>query len=208
MMIIEREFLLPMRRVIRVIQIEDNGGWGLRIAGDEVIHEGLGEAIQVFAIDTVLQPRKGGRTGEILRRLQGAALEPEFEQGVTAQTIGVVAVGIARGNLIDTLGEEVPQRMINIGRMPLIVDSGGETLSQPDLAVDSPQQEGTKVRRQRPTLEISSHRLPGDRRKAELFWVRIEHKQTSCGFYGMDASHIPFYQRLTRGLCFFMKNSG
>ena len=27
-------------------------------------------------------------------------------------------------------------------------------------------------------------------------------------FYGMDASHMPFYQRLTRGLCFFVKNSG
>jgi hypothetical protein len=41
-----------------------------------------------------------------------------------------------------------------------------------------------------------------------LFWARIAHKQTSCGFYEMDISHFPFYQRLTRGLCFFVKNSG
>jgi hypothetical protein len=41
-----------------------------------------------------------------------------------------------------------------------------------------------------------------------LFWARIEHKQTSRSFYGMDSSHLPFYQRLTRGLCFFVKNSG
>ena len=98
--------------------------------------------------------------------------------------------------------------MVNIGLMALIVDSGREALGQPDLAVDTPQQEGTKVRRQGPTLEIGPHRIPSDRRKAELFWARIGHKQTSCGFYGMDASHIPFYQRLARGLCFFMKNSG
>jgi hypothetical protein len=41
-----------------------------------------------------------------------------------------------------------------------------------------------------------------------LLWSSIGHQQTSCGFYGMDASHLPFYQRLTRGLCFFMKNAG
>jgi hypothetical protein len=144
-MIIERAFLLPMRRGIRVIQGEDNGGWGLRRAGEAVIHEGLGEAIQVFAIDTVLQTRKGGRTGEVLRRLQGAAFEPEFDQGGTAETIGVVAVGLARGNLIDTLGEEVPQRMINIGLMPLITDRRCKALGQANLTVNPSEQERPKV---------------------------------------------------------------
>jgi hypothetical protein len=41
-----------------------------------------------------------------------------------------------------------------------------------------------------------------------LFWSRIPQKQTSCGFYGIDCYHTLFYQRLARGLCFFMKNSG
>ena len=83
-----------------------------------------------------------------------------------------------------------------------------EARGQPDLAIDTPQQEGAKVRRQGPTLTISTYRLPGDGRKAQLFWARRGHKQTSCGFYGMAVSRIPFYQRLTRGLCFFMNNSG
>src|SRR5215510_8450489 len=98
--------------------------------------------------------------------------------------------------------------MVNIGLMALSVDRGGEALGQPNLAVDPSQQEGAKIRRQRATLEICAHRVPGDRRKAALFWARIEHKQTSCGFYEMDSSHLPFYQRLTRGLCFFVKNPG
>jgi hypothetical protein len=50
--------------------------------------------------------------------------------------------------------------------------------------------------------------LPGNRRKAQLLWSRMEHKQTSCKLYGIDWIRILFYQRLTRGLCFFMKNSG
>src|SRR5712692_7710020 len=41
-----------------------------------------------------------------------------------------------------------------------------------------------------------------------LFWSRMGHKQTSCRLYGMDWTRILFYQRLARGLCFFMKNSG
>src|SRR4051812_15328292 len=98
--------------------------------------------------------------------------------------------------------------MVNRGRMPVIMDSGREALGQPDLAVNAPQQEGPKVRRQGPTLDISPHRMPGDGRKAPLFWARIEHKQTAWGLYGMDGSHLLFYQRLTRGLCFFVKNPG
>jgi hypothetical protein len=141
-------------------------------------------------------------------RVQGAPPEAQFAQRVMAETVRVIPVCIARGDLLETLGSEVSQGMIKRGRMPLIVDSRGEACGQPDLAVNSLQQEGPKVRRQRSTLEISAHRVPGDRRKAALFWVRIEHKQTSCGFYGMDSSHFPFYQRLARGLCFFMKNSG
>src|SRR5262249_16644834 len=66
--------------------------------------------------------------------------------------------------------------------------------------------EGTKIGGQGSAFKIGTEGLPSDRRKTQLFWVRIAHKQTSCGFYGMDVSHLPFYQRLTRGFCFFFKN--
>jgi hypothetical protein len=35
--------------------------------------------------------------------------------------------------------------MINIGLMPLIMDSGGKALGQPNLTVNTPEQEGPKV---------------------------------------------------------------
>jgi hypothetical protein len=125
-----------------------------------------------------------------------------------AETLGVIGVRISRGHVIHALGQQVPQGMVHRGRMARIVDSGREALGQPDLAVDTPQEEGPKVRRQGPPLEIGTHRIPSDRRKAALLWASIGQKQTSWGLYGMDASHIPCYQRLARGLCFFMKNSG
>jgi len=62
-MIIERELLLAIRRIIRVVQIQDNGGGGLSVAGDEVVHQGVCEAIEVFAVDVVLETRKGRGAG-------------------------------------------------------------------------------------------------------------------------------------------------
>jgi hypothetical protein len=92
--------------------------------------------------------------------------------------------------------------------MPLVLHSSGEAFGEANLAVDATQQEGAKIRRQSPTLEIRTESLADDRRKTQLFWARIGHKQTSCGLYEMDWTQILFYQRLTRGLSIFMKNAG
>ena len=69
-------------------------------------------------------------------RVQGWPLHAEFKHRVTAETIGVIGVRIPRGELIDTLGSEVPSGMINIGRMALIMDGGGQALGEPHLPVD------------------------------------------------------------------------
>ena len=92
--------------------------------------------------------------------------------------------------------------------MALVMDRCREARSQPNLTVNASQEACPKVRRQGPTLTICTYRLTGGRRKTPLCWARIGHKQTSCGFSGMDWTRILFYQRLTRGLSLFMKNSG
>ena len=40
------------------------------------------------------------------------------------------------------------------------------------------------------------------------FWRRIRQKQTSWSFSGIGDDSTLFYQRLARGLCFFMNNPG
>jgi len=69
-----------------------------------------------------------------------------------------------------------------------------------------------QARTQNPTRRLPRRNLRGGsdppREETALLWARIEHKQTSCGLCGMDVSHLLCYQRLTRGLCLFMKNSG
>ena len=107
-MIIERKLLLAMRRIIRVVYIQDNGGRGLGVAGDEMVDEGPREPIDVFTVDLVLQTGERWGTGQVLSRLQGRPFHSEFEQGVTTETIGVIGVCIPRGELIDALGSQVP----------------------------------------------------------------------------------------------------
>ena len=154
-MVIEGEFLLAMRRIIGVIEVEHNGGGGLGVAGDEVVHQGRGEPIEVLAVHAGVQDaRRSGHSPSPASGSKGQPLHAELKHGVMPEAIGIIAVRIARGDLIDTLGQEVPQGMVNIGRMPLIMDGGGQAFGEANLAVDPAQQEGTKVRRQGATLEI------------------------------------------------------
>ena len=62
-MVIEGEFLLPMRRIISMVYIKDNRVGRLRVTGNKVIDSGPRETIEVFAVDLVFQPGERGGTG-------------------------------------------------------------------------------------------------------------------------------------------------
>src|SRR5262249_22896176 len=65
-MVIERKFLLAMRRVIGVIEVKHNSGWGLWVDRDEMIDQRLRAPVEVLAVDAVCKPRKGRRTRQVL----------------------------------------------------------------------------------------------------------------------------------------------
>ena len=80
MVVIEREFLLAMGRVISMIEVEHNGGGRLGVAGDEMIDQGMGKSVEVLAVDAVFKTRKGGGTRQVLRGLQGEPLHAELRR--------------------------------------------------------------------------------------------------------------------------------
>jgi hypothetical protein len=98
--------------------------------------------------------------------------------------------------------------MGNIGRMALVAYGGRQAFCEADLPVDATQEQGSKVGRQCTPVKIGPDGVPRNGRKTELFWSSIRHQQTSCGFYGIGDDHTLFYQRLARGLRFFMNNPG
>jgi hypothetical protein len=62
--------------------------------------------------------------------------DTELKHGVVPEAIGIIAVGIPGGELIEPLGEQVPKGMGRIRWMSCIVHSGGQAFRQADLAID------------------------------------------------------------------------
>ena len=155
-----------------------------------------------------VQAGQRGGTRQGRRGCQGRPLHAALQHGVVPATLGIIAVRIPGGNVIDTLGQEVTERVVDRGRRPRGLHRRGKACGEAHLAIDTTQPEGATVGRQGSAFASRSHGSASDRRKTPLFWSSMSQKHTSWGLYGMVVSHLPFYQRLTRGLCFFVKNPG
>src|SRR5499427_9279740 len=59
MMVIEGQFLLTMRRVLGVIEVEDNGSRGLGEACNEVVNERLREPVEIRTSYAVFEAGEG-----------------------------------------------------------------------------------------------------------------------------------------------------
>jgi hypothetical protein len=135
-MIVEGQFLLAMRRVFRVIEVEDNGGRGLGVTRNEVVHERPGEAVEVGAGHAVFEPGEGRGTRQVLGGVERDTLEAQLEHWVVPQTIGIIPIRIPRGNLINARREKVTERMVNIGGVALVADRRGQAFRETDLPVN------------------------------------------------------------------------
>jgi hypothetical protein len=200
--------LRPMRRVIRVVELSDHGLRRGGIAVDKGLDKGPGKAVGILAIALVFQAGHGGGTGQRLRVIERSAVEAERKERVMPEAVGIIAIGIARGDLLHPLGDEVTQGMIDRGRMARVMESSGQTRGEADLAINAAQEEDTKVRRQGAALKIGTDSRAGHGRNTPLCWSRIGHRQTFCGPYGRGFAQTLCYQRLGEGLPFFMNNSG
>jgi hypothetical protein len=85
----------------------------------------------------MFKPREGRRTRQVLLWSQWEALYAQLKQRVSTEAVGIIAVRIASGDLIDTLGQEVAQWVINVGGMACIVDGGREACGEANLAIDA-----------------------------------------------------------------------
>jgi hypothetical protein len=191
-----------------MIEVEHDGRGRLWRAGDEVGPQRLGEPIEVLTLATGFKPRDGRRARQGRLGSQGRTLAPPLKQRSATEAVGIMAVGRAGGNVSDTLGQEVSQGMITVGGRPCSVDGGRSACGEANLAIDATEEEDTKVRGHGPTLEIGTDTLASKGMKRPLFWSRRDHGQTSSALYGIDRSHVLFYQRRGGSLPFFMKNPG
>src|SRR5262245_42717619 len=98
--------------------------------------------------------------------------------------------------------------MINVGRMARIVYGSREACGEANLATDAAEQDAAKNGGQGSSLETGTDGMASKGMNRQLFWSSIGHGQTVSNLYGIERSHVLFYQRLGESLPFFMKNSG
>jgi hypothetical protein len=134
-MVIAGQTLLTMRGVLRVIAVEDNGSGGLGIAGNAVVNKRRREAVEIGAGHAGFEPGQGRGTRQVLRGIERSPLHAPRQQGIVSETIGILAVRIARGEVIDPLGEKVTQGRGQIRRMSPVAHCGGPTFRAAALAV-------------------------------------------------------------------------
>ena len=175
MVVIKGEFLLAMGGILGVVHIGVNHRGWLGITGDELIDKGLGDAVDIPGRGGVFQTREGGRMARSLPASRGLRSCPQLEERIGTQGVGVVAILVTAGDLVDALGQEIPQGMLRVGGMALIVEGLCQAVGKADLLVDAPQQTGAGIRGQGATLGVGRRMKPVDRRKMRLLWDKPGH---------------------------------
>jgi hypothetical protein len=106
-MVAEGELLPPVGGILGVVHVQHDHLRRRRVAGDEVLDEDPGHAIGIATRGRILQNGTSRCAGQIHGLDKRLAIQPELEYGIPAQRIGIVAVFVGTGNLIDPLRHEV-----------------------------------------------------------------------------------------------------
>ena len=173
--VVEGERLLSVGRLVRVIEGEHDGRRRLRVAGDAVGSQRLGQPREVRPVHAVCTPREGRRTRQLRLWSQWGTLHAELQQRIATAAVGSIAVRLAGGDWIHTLGQEVAHGVIKVGRMACIVDGGREACGAATLAIDAAEEEDTKIRGQGAALDIGTDGMTSNGMTRQLCWRRIGH---------------------------------
>jgi hypothetical protein len=123
--VVGRAFLLAVGGIIGAVTVQQDV---LRHAitcplAEVDLKERPGQPVAGPRIDSVLQAREGGLTGEVRGTVRQAATH-QLEQGVRAQRIGIVLVFVPTGDLKDALADEGVQRVLHGAAAPLRDEAG------------------------------------------------------------------------------------
>ena len=159
----ERELLLPVGRIVGRIEIDRDEPHARAQARVVVAQHGVGHSrpqpVEVGPAHGVLEARQG-RLRAQGRAVDRIAVEQQLVDRVVAQPRGVVAVGVATGEPKDPLPEQLERLMLDLARLPWIVEARGQALGQPELGIDPLEQDRAAVGAGVLCVEDGDHRLP------------------------------------------------
>ncbi len=127
---------------------------------------------------------KVGPEARALSASSDARSVAELEHRIVAQAVGVIAVGTAAGDPEDALAQPLDKAVVDVGRMPAILNGRGHTFDQAGLRIHPAQDQGVKVTGNRAACEVGADRKTGDGGKSQLSRDRSVHRRSRLSFGG------------------------
>ena len=169
MVVVERQWLLAVNRVFGMVHVENQVLWRAGEAGDELLDQGLADAVDVLAAGGMFEARHRGRRSERGGVIERQAVRTELEHRIVAQAVRVVTILVAAADLKDSLCQQVAIGMADVALVTTIVQGFGDALGQSDLPIDAAQQQRAKVGRQTAAGEVGANGMRWNGCKTELF---------------------------------------
>ena len=107
--VVEGQRLLAVGGIVRVVEVQGDGGRRFGIAGDELLHQSASQTVNIAAAQRSLQTGVGAAGGQGIVGIERRTAGGQFEQRIAPQAVGVVAVLVPGGDLKDPLRQQVAQ---------------------------------------------------------------------------------------------------
>ena len=162
----ERQLLLAVCRIERVVDIEHHRRGRLDVAGAIDIHHLAPDTDQRAQVRRILPTRHRRLTGEP-DRLSGSLAERHHEGRVVPQGIEIIGVFVPTGDGQHTCPENVRDAVQYTRRVPPIRDQGGDAIHDAKPQFGLREQQNTGIRRDRSTVKRGSDFLRSNGWKRE-----------------------------------------
>ena len=129
-MVVQVQLLLPIGIVVGIVAIQDDGFRFSIVGLHKDVHQFLAYAIQILAVNRVLQTAHrglGGKSGAHLR----STVSTELEDHIITQIITVIAVFVACCYLKYPLDKHLFYGMVSISLIPTICNTVAYAINKP-----------------------------------------------------------------------------
>ena len=126
-------------------------------------------------------------------RLTGDRIPPEQQlvNGVVAQPVGIVPIGMATRDAEDPLAEQVRQRMPDLARLPVVDQTLGESLDHAVLPLRGFEQDRSSIGARVRLIEGGNEGLVEEIRKEDSLWYRVgRHARASVVAKGLSVQPL------------------
>jgi hypothetical protein len=174
----QRQLLMAMHRIERVVDVERDRGRYAPVALAELVHHGRHQPGDLELRRRILQPRHRRLRAQGIAALRQTA-HRHLEDRIVPQRIAIVGVLVARSDRQHPKPEHLGKRVLDALGLAPLPDARSEPIGQAKLPLHAAKQKNARVRRKLTAIEAHAQFLAANRWKIEGKWNIFAHD--GCG---------------------------